>query len=152
MTILLPRRLMTVALALALGVLTSCSGAGKGSVDPDAVEAGTDAALPDAFADVAQANNFSIDLERDRWLRLRISGGPHDGATSNEAWAVRCDTDSYVSVDPSDYGRTTPIEGATSLAYTTVAADKGHRLLIRAEGNDAEFDGFCQQLSTWIVQ
>jgi hypothetical protein len=153
----------------------------------------------DAFADVTQANNFSIDIEQDRWLRLRITGGAHDGATSNEAWVVRCSTDSYVSswtldesvantgvmaphvgyglaasftlnrysdggaiadapavqwyrVDPADYGTMTPIDGATSLAYTTVEADRGFRLLVRAEGAGAAFDGFCQALSTWIVE
>jgi len=153
----------------------------------------------DVFDDVTQANNFSIDIERDRWLRLLISGGPHDGETSNEVWATRCEADAFVSgwnldesmtntgvmgpragyglvasftltrysdsadltdtlryqwyrVNPADLEDMTAVEGATDLTYTTTAADKGHRMLIRADGNGTDFDGFCNVRATWIVE
>ena len=151
------------------------------------------------FDNLSDANNFSIDIEQDAWLRLRITGGPHDGETSNEVWVVRCTTDVYVSswsldesmantgvmapqagyglfaaftvtsypesvalenvltyqwyrVNPSDYSEMTPITGATSLDYTTTAADRGYRLLLRADGTGVDFNGFIQIFSTWIVR
>lgn len=131
--------------------------------------------------------------------RLLVEGGPYDGYTSNEDWALRCTTSSYVSswsldesmgitgviapnagyglraaftvtsyaqrmvledvltyqwyrVNPADFEDKSPITGATALEYATTAVDCGYQILVRADGNGTDYDGFVQIFSGYIVR
>nr|MBC8555475.1 hypothetical protein [Candidatus Brocadiales bacterium] len=58
----------------------------------------------------------------------------------------------WYRINPADFEDIELIAGATSLNYTTVNADKGHLLMIRATGDDITIGGFIQARSTNVVK
>ncbi|WP_320128204.1 hypothetical protein [uncultured Sphaerochaeta sp.] len=65
---------------------------------------------------------------------------------------VDCLTYQWYRLDPEDYENMTPVLGANSLSYTTTNEDIGYRMLIKATGNNVDFNGFHQLMATSIVK
>ena len=57
----------------------------------------------------------------------------------------------WYRVNPEDWEDVELISGATGLNYTTTDDDKGHHMMIKATGNDIDFDGICVIMSDYIV-
>ena len=58
----------------------------------------------------------------------------------------------WYRVNPDDWEDVALIDGATALTYITTGDDKGYHLMIKATGDDSNFDGFISFMSEHIVR